>query len=73
MRLSIISLAGIARTEVAVGICSDAVMFLATAADAPRSTFSVSSAGAASAVADAALADAGTFCDRDDPSRLATL
>ena len=64
-RLSIISFAGIARTEVAVGICSEADMFFATAAAAPRRTFEVSSAGAwsfwsdepalAAGVADAAL------------------
>ena len=38
MRLSIISLAGMARTLVAVGTSSDADMFLTTAAAAPRST-----------------------------------
>ena len=38
MRLSIISLAGMARTLVAVGISSDVFMFLTTAAAAPRST-----------------------------------
>src|ERR1700748_2232576 len=38
VRLSIISFAGIARTLVAVGICSEADMFLATVAAAPRNT-----------------------------------
>src|ERR1700712_313774 len=37
MRLSAISFAGTARTEVAVGTSSDAVMLRTTAADAPRS------------------------------------
>ncbi len=37
-RLSIISLAGMARTLVAVGTSSEAFMFLTTAAAAPRST-----------------------------------
>ena len=45
MRLSIISLAGIARTLVAVGMVSEAAMFLATAADAPRSICVVSASG----------------------------
>src|SRR3954468_891262 len=45
-RLSIISLAGMARTLVAVGTSSDAFMFLTTAAAAPRST-AVSSPSAA--------------------------
>src|SRR5690606_11829314 len=45
-RLSIISLAGMARTEVAVGMLSEADMFLTTAAAAPRRTFFSSSAGA---------------------------
>src|ERR1700758_3065144 len=38
IRLSISSLAGMARTLVAVGTSSDADMFLTTAAAAPRST-----------------------------------
>ena len=38
-RLSIISLAGMARTLVAVGTSSEAFMFLTTAAEAPRSTW----------------------------------
>src|SRR6188472_2735809 len=38
MRLSIISLAGMARTLVAVGTSSDADMFFTTAAAAPRNT-----------------------------------
>ena len=37
IRLSIISLAGMARTLVAVGTSSEADMFLTTAAAAPRS------------------------------------
>ncbi len=54
IRLSIIRVAGMARTLVAVGICSEAFMFLTTAAAAPRSTwlsgpgaFSAAGAGAA--------------------------
>ncbi len=47
-RLSIMSLAGMARTLVAVGTSSDAFMFLTTAAAAPRSTW-LSSIGAAAA------------------------
>src|SRR4051795_12385856 len=43
MRLSASSLAGTARTLVAVGSCSDAVMFLAIALAAPRSGRVVSS------------------------------
>src|ERR1700720_4278435 len=47
VRLSIISLAGTARTLVAVGRSSDIDMFLTTAAAAPRSTWTSSpSAGA---------------------------
>ena len=47
IRLSIISLAGMARTLVAVGTSSDADMFFTTAAAAPRSTWTSSpSAGA---------------------------
>src|SRR3954453_10016931 len=42
MRLSASSLAGTARTLVAVGSCSDAVMFFAIALPAPRSDFVVS-------------------------------
>src|SRR5215212_486479 len=42
MRLSIISLAGMARTLVAVGTSSDADMFFTTAAAAPRSTWASS-------------------------------
>ena len=41
-RLSIISLAGMARTLVAVGRSSDIDMFLTTAAAAPRSTWTSS-------------------------------
>ena len=48
-RLSIISLAGTARTLVAVGICSEAAMFLATAAAAPRRTLLLASVGASPA------------------------
>ena len=42
MRLSIISLAGMARTLVAVGTSSDADMFFTTAAAAPRRTWASS-------------------------------
>src|SRR6476661_6568457 len=42
IRLSIISLAGMARTLVAVGRSSDCDMFLTTAAAAPRSTWTSS-------------------------------
>src|SRR6185437_8111905 len=42
IRLSIISLAGMARTLVAVGTSSEADMFLTTAAAAPRSTCTAS-------------------------------
>src|SRR5690349_12264305 len=44
MRLSASSFAGTARTLVAVGSCSDAVMFLAMAFAAPRSGLVVSTA-----------------------------
>ena len=46
MRLSIISLAGMARTLVAVGTSSDADMFLTTAAAAPRNTWASSPSAA---------------------------
>ncbi len=46
IRLSNISFAGMARTLVAVGMASEADMFLATAAAAPRRTFDSSTAGA---------------------------
>src|SRR6478736_8943470 len=64
-RLSIINLAGMARTLVAVGTSNDAFMFLTTAADAPRSTwFSSSGASAdeeaAGLAGAAALAGAGS-------------
>ena len=55
MRLSIISLAGIARTLVAVGTSSEADMFFTTAAAAPRSTC----ASSPSAVGVAGFACAG--------------
>src|SRR3954447_14560881 len=55
IRLSMSSLAGTARTLVAVGTSSDADMFLTTAAAAPRSTCS-SSPSAVGTVAAAALA-----------------
>src|ERR1700757_2450102 len=51
IRLSIISLAGTARTLVAVGTSSDADMFLTTAAAAPRSTCSSSPSAGATAAA----------------------
>src|SRR5437868_3758376 len=60
MRLSIISFAGIARTLVAVGMVSEADMFRATAAAAPRRTFdSGPAAGAAAGFAAGAGAAAG--------------
>ncbi|GAB2725548.1 hypothetical protein GCM10027089_56920 [Nocardia thraciensis] len=46
-RLSIISLAGMARTLVAVGMVSEADMFLTMAAAGPRSTFASSADSAA--------------------------
>src|ERR1700754_2789007 len=61
-RLSIISLAGMARTLVAVGRSSDCDMFLTTAAAAPRSTwFSSPSAGGGPAGFGAGAGAAG--CD----------
>src|SRR3954468_16018640 len=67
IRLLIISLAGMARTLVAVGTSSDADMFFTTAAAAPRSTwFSSPSAGASggafglAGVGSGALAGAGS-------------
>src|ERR1700739_2263521 len=58
IRLSIISLAGMARTLVAVGTSSDADMFLTTAAAAPRSTCNSSpSAGGGGAALAGAAAD----------------
>ena len=59
-RLSIINLAGIARTLVAVGTSSDASMFLTTAAAAPRSTW-LSSPGAAGTTGAFASAFSGAF------------
>src|SRR3954470_5953563 len=60
MRLSIISLAGIARTLVAVGTSSEANMFLTTAAAAPRSTCASStSAFGVDGLASASLGLAG--------------
>ena len=66
VRLSIINLAGMARTLVAVGTSSEAFMFLTTAAAAPRSTATSSSspgggpAGALAALAGSAFAAAGS-------------
>src|SRR3954451_3002477 len=60
MRLSIISLAGIARTLVAVGTSSEANMFFTTAAAAPRSTCASSpSAFGVAGLASASLGLAG--------------
>ena len=60
MRLSISSLAGMARTLVAVGTSSDADMFFTTAAAAPRSTCASSpSAAGVAGFASAALGLAG--------------
>src|SRR5689334_13792119 len=60
MRLSIISLAGIARTLVAVGTSNDADMFFTTAAAAPRNTCASSpSAGGFCAAGCAGFALAG--------------
>src|ERR1700712_5144733 len=56
MRLSPMSLAGTARTEVAVGTSSEAVMFRTTAADAPRSGADTSSAPPVFSAIRAALA-----------------
>ena len=67
IRLSIISLAGMARTLVAVGTSSDADMFFTTAAAAPRSTCvsSPSAGGPAGASAwRAAFAGAGSAFSR---------
>src|SRR5258705_7497355 len=61
IRLSIISLAGMARTLVAVGTSSDADMFFTTAAAAPRSTCTSSpSAGGGAAGAFGAAAFSGS-------------
>ena len=64
MRLSINSLAGMARTLVAVGTSSDAFMFLTTAAAAPRNTrtSSPSPRRAAAAAFDLAGVSTGAFC-----------
>src|SRR5262245_32694334 len=59
MRLSIISLAGMARTLVAVGTSSDAAMFFTTAAAAPRSTWASSPSAAGAGFGSAALGFAG--------------
>ena len=56
MRLSIISLAGMARTLVAVGTSSEAFMFLTTAAAAPRSTANSSSSPGGGPAGDFGLA-----------------
>src|SRR5258705_10233628 len=61
IRLSIISLAGIARTLVAVGTSSDDDMFFTTAAAAPRSTcVSSPSTGAGAGVFGVAAAFSGS-------------
>src|SRR3954451_13053758 len=60
MRLSASSLAGTARTLVAVGTVSETFMFLTTAADAPRSGDCLPAAiGVAGLAAGAALVSAG--------------
>src|SRR3954468_135341 len=60
MRLSASSLAGTARTLVAVGTVSEAFMFLTTAADAPRSGDCLPAAtGVAGFAAGAGLVSAG--------------
>src|ERR1700754_3353327 len=51
MRLSIINLAGMARTLVAVGTSNDADMFFTTAAAAPRRTWASSPSAAGSSFA----------------------
>src|ERR1700712_5007329 len=56
MRLSPMSLAGTARTEVAVGTSSDAVMLRTTAADAPRNGADTSSGPAVFSAIRAAFA-----------------
>ena len=83
MRLSIIALAGTARTLVAVGISNDSAMFFAMAAAGPRRTLLPSALSDfwASDFADpdfcasgaAALPASGLGCERAEPSRLATL
>ena len=60
MRLSAISLAGTARTLVAVGTLSEASMFLAMAAAAPRSCFDSGSSFLASAFGSAFAAGFGS-------------
>ena len=64
IRLSIISLAGTARTLVAVGTSSDADMFLTTAAAAPRSTCISSPSAGGGAAALAGGAEAGAVAGR---------
>src|SRR6476620_1416361 len=56
IRLSAISLAGTARTEVAVGTSSEDVMFFTTAAATPRNTVVVSPSPSASCAARATFA-----------------
>ena len=81
IRLSIIALAGTARTLVAVGISNDSAMFFAMAAAGPRSTllpsafsdFWPSDFPASAALALPASGLVGLGCDRAEPSRLATL
>src|ERR1051325_9382502 len=63
IRLSAISFAGTARTLVAVGTLSEASMFLAMAAAAPRSCFDSGSSFFASAFGSALAAGFGAaFC-----------
>ena len=68
IRLSIISLAGKARTLVAVGTSNDADMFFTTAAAAPRSTrVSSPSADGTGAAAFGLAGVAGDFCSVEAP------
>src|SRR5690349_3026807 len=76
IRLSIIALAGTARTLVAVGISNDSAMFFAMAAAGPRSTLlpsAFSDFWPSDALALPASGLVGLGCDRAEPSRLATL
>ena len=68
IRLSIISLAGTARTLVAVGTSNDADMFFTTAAAAPRSTrVSSPSADGTGAAAFGLAGVAGDLCSVEAP------
>ncbi len=68
IRLSIISLAGKARTLVAVGTSNDADMFFTTAAAAPRSTrLSSPSAEGAGAATFGLAGVAGDLCSVEAP------